>query len=415
MKLYEYQKKYLAQLPASCIMGADTGTGKTIMALAHYNRHCYSYPLLIIAPASKVRTEDWEREVESFGISLENVTVVSYERATRTKSIERQVVGKEKRYWWQDYVAQNPFFVLIADEVHKAKNPQSLVGKGIYSLATSPNCKQFIGLSATPLPNGWVDICNYGKIFGWWKHKTEFFNRHVITYQIPNQHWSKITGYKEADVMRQQWDSVAKPLKKSDALDLPRLKYQGVKIPKPKAYESVRKSRIYRGEELDNAPKLVNALRRTLIDDRVKWLDDFLDGTSGHTVIFYNYVEEREAVLQIIPKDVTVFRQDGEKHEIPLKPEWGNLPNKTVTLAHYKSGGTGVEMTYADKIIYLSPTYSYADFSQSIGRVYRNGQTVPVTAYLLYTQDTIDAAIWACIRQKRTFDQELWLKQEEMA
>lgn len=411
MQLYSYQIKYLSQLPTNCIMGADTGTGKTIMALAHAKPDT---PVLILAPASKVRTEDWEREVQAFGMDLDNVTIIGYEKATRTKSIERQVVGKERRYWWQDYLAENPEFVLIADEVHKAKNSQSLVGKGIYSLATSPNCKQFIGLSATPLPNGWVDICNYGKIFGWWKNKTEFYRDYVITYQIPNQHWSKITGYKQENRLRQFWDSVAKPLKKSEALDLPKLKYQGVKMPKPKMYDSVRKTRIYRAEELDNAPKLANALRRTLIDERVKWLADFLEGASGHTWVFYNYIEEREAVLKNIPDDMVVFRQDGEKHEIPLKNEWGNLPKRTLTLAHYKSGGTGVEGQYADKVVYLGETYSYGDFQQSIGRLVRHGQKNPVTAYLLHNPDTISADIWSCIKLKRSFDLELWCDRVEI-
>lgn len=408
MKLYDYQTKYLAKLPNSCIMAAETGTGKTVMALAH---SLPALPILILAPASKVRTGDWEREATDFGLSLDRITIISYEKATRKARFKGWAAGAEPA-WWMQWLKDNPKFVLIADEVHKAKNPQSLIGKGVFALATSPNCKQFMGLSATPLPNGWVDICNYGKIFGWWKNKTEFFKEYVITYQIPNQHWSKITGYRHEDTLREFWDVVAKPLKKSEALDLPRLRYQAVQTPKPKVYDQVRKTRVFRAEPLDNAPKLANGLRRTLVAPRINWLADFLDGASGHTVVFYNYIEEREAVLDIVPKTMTIYRQDGEKHQVPSKPDWGKLPDRTVTLAQYKSGGTGIEITYADKIVYLSPTYSYADFSQSIGRVYRAGQNLPVTAYLLHTRDTIDSAIWACIRQKRTFDVELWNKQE---
>ncbi len=431
MNLYPYQVNYLNNLPKSCIMAADTGTGKTVMALAHYENHCpvvaetlkkggnwrnkddynkirLPIPLLILAPASKVRTGDWEREAKEFGISLDNITVISYEKATRKTSYYAWAKGKEPA-WWQQWLKDNPDFVLIADEVHKAKNPQSLTGKGVFALAQS--AKQFIGLSATPLPNGWVDICNYGKIFGWWKNKTEFWDKYVITYQIPNQHWSKITGYRREDELKAFWVSVAKPLRKSEALDLPKLRYQAVQMPKPKIYDQVRKTRVFRAEQLDNAPKLVNGLRRTLVADRVKWLADFLDGASGHTCIFYNYIEEREAILNIVPHDMTIYRQDGEKHQVPSKQDWNNLPERSVTVAQYKSGGTGIEITYADKIVYLSPTYSYADFSQSVGRVYRAGQTLPVTAYLLHTRDTVDSDIWRCIRQKRTFDVELWAKE----
>lgn len=410
IRLYEYQAKALAKLPANCIMAWDTGTGKTVSSLAHYEQYNVGLPLLILAPASKVRTKDWEREATEFGLSLDNITVISYEKATRVKSIERQILGKERRFWWQDYMTENPEYMLIADEVHKAKNPQSLTGKGVFALATG--AQQFMGLSATPLPNGWVDACNYGKIFGWWKNKTEFYRDYVITYQIPNQHWSKITGYRHEDKLKQLWAGVAKPLLKKDALDLPKFRYQAIHIPKPKIYDQVRKTRIYRAEELDNAPKLANGLRRTLIDRRVQWLADFLDGASGHTVIFYNYIEEREAVLNIVPKDMTIYRQDGQRHEVPNKSEWNNLPERSVTIMQYKSGSVGIECTYADKMVYLGETYSYAEFAQSIGRVYRNGQKLPVTAYLLHTRDTISEQIWACIRRKKSFDIELW-KQEE--
>jgi len=365
-------------------------------------------PLLILAPASKARTGDWEREAGLVGIA-QPVTVISYEKATRKTTFKNYANGAQPT-WWQQWLIDNPDFVLIADEVHKAKNPQSLVGKGVFALATSPQCKQFIGLSATPLPNGWVDICNYGKIFGWWRNKTEFWGDYVITYQIPNQHWSKITGYRHKERLTELWASIARPLKKKDALDLPKLRYQVEHFAKPKMYETVKKTRIYRAEELDSAPKLVNALRRTLISDRQKWLSDFLEGASGHTVVFYNYIEEREEILKSVPAGIKIFRQDGELHQVPSKPEWANLPPRTVTIAQYRSGGTGIEMTYADKLVYLSPTYSYADFSQSIGRVYRAGQNMPVTAYLLHTKDTIDSDIWRCIRTKQSFDIELWAK-----
>lgn len=390
-------------MPKNCIMAADTGTGKTVMALAH---SLSNIPILVLAPASKVRTGDWQDTAREFGIPEHLLTVQSYEKATRKASATAYYLKKQKAFWWEQYVSDNPEFVLICDEVHKAKNSQSLTGKGVYMLSRLSS--QFIGLSATPLPNGWQDMANYGKIFGWWKNKTEFWSKYVIEQRIPNQHWSKITGYRDEDRLRQLWDSVAKPLSKDQALDLPKFQYKAEKIEKPKLYDQVKKTRIFRAEELDNVSKLINGLRKTLIGGRTNWLSDFLEGASGHTVIFYNYIEEREEILKVVPKDMQIFRQDGELHQVPGKSEWGKLTGRSVTVAQYKSGGTGIEMTYADKIVYSSETYSYADFQQSIGRVYRNGQTKPVIAYLLHTPGTISEDIWKCIRTKRSFDIAIW-------
>jgi SNF2 family DNA or RNA helicase len=59
MKLYRYQEEYLKLLPPSCIMAADLGTGKTLMSLAHWQRQQTGRRLLVVAPASKIRTMDW--------------------------------------------------------------------------------------------------------------------------------------------------------------------------------------------------------------------------------------------------------------------------------------------------------------------------------------------------------------------
>src|SRR5688500_3198060 len=87
MKLYKFQQDYLVDLPARAIMAADTGTGKTVMAIYHYIRHAYPMPLLIAAPASKVRTGDWERELAAvfkyIGQAMPQVSIISYERLAR--------------------------------------------------------------------------------------------------------------------------------------------------------------------------------------------------------------------------------------------------------------------------------------------------------------------------------------------
>ena len=66
MKLYDYQEQYIAKLPPSCIMAADLGTGKTLMSLAHWERQGTGRRLLIVAPASKIRTGDWEEEAKRY-------------------------------------------------------------------------------------------------------------------------------------------------------------------------------------------------------------------------------------------------------------------------------------------------------------------------------------------------------------
>lgn len=423
VQLYEYQKKYLADLPNRAIMAADTGTGKTFMALAHYHKHIMGrdkpQSLLILAPASKVRTGDWERDIEeyfgSIGINI-SYEIYSYEQFSRNPNNDQFVKGK--RAIWHKFAPKfgGQQWAIIADEVHRAKNPQSGIGKAVYWAAKDANF--FVGLSATPLPNGWIDFANYSKIWGFTKGITDFKNKYcdIVTYKG----FPEIKGYWHEDELMQQWHSISKKLTKKEALDLPDRTFIGVDFKRPAEYMKTMLDRKNAdGELLDSAPALAHALRQTLTSAKLDYLADLIEGTDENIVIFYNYLTEREAILSLLAKnfkDRPVYRQDGQKHEVPTKPQWGNI-KRSVTVSHYKSGSTGIEMTYATQVIYFSPTYSYAEYLQSIGRVFRNGQDQKTTFYNFRTPNSIEEDIYTVLKTKNDFQIAQWfeknVKEEE--
>lgn len=414
VNLYEYQKQYLADFPARGIMAADTGTGKTFMALAHYERHASGTPLLILAPASKIRTEDWQRDItEWFGEGNEpEYEIYSYEKFSRNPSNTQFLKGK--RAIWHAFAPKygGKQYAIICDEVHRAKNPQSGIGKSIYW--ASKDAKFMIGLSATPLPNGWIDFANYSKVWGFTKGITDFKARYcdIVTYKG----FPEIKGYWREDELMKQWQSISKKLSKAEALDLPDRTFIGVDFKRaPEYMKTMLDRRNAAGDLLDSAPALAHALRQTLTQPKLDYLADLIEGTDENVVIFYNYITERTAILDLIKKkfkDRPVIRQDGEKHEVPRKADWHKI-KRSITVSHYKSGSTGVEMTYATQVIYFSPTYSYAEYLQSIGRVYRNGQKSKTTFYNFRTPNSIEADIYTVLKTKNDFQVAQWIKKVE--
>jgi superfamily II DNA or RNA helicase len=412
IKLYEYQLKYLDKLPPRAIMAADTGTGKTFMALEHYKRLASGTPLLIVAPASKVRTKDWEREItEYFGEGNEpEYHIYSYEKFSREPSLEQ--FRKGKRAIWHQYAPQygGRQWAVIADEVHKAKNPQSGAGQAMYYAAK--DAKFFVGLSATPLPNGWIDFANYSKMFSFVRNITEFKKRYCnyVTYKG----FPELINYWHEGEMAGQWQGMSRRLTKAQALDLPDRQFIGVDFTRPKEYlKTIISRQNLAGDILDNPSALAHALRQTLTKGKLDYLSDLIEGTDENIVIFYNYVTEHDAISEMISKkhsDRLVFRQNGQHHELPTKSEWATT-KRTITLSHYKSGSTGVEMTYATQVIYFSPTYSYAEYIQSVGRVYRNGQTQKTTFYNFRTPNSIEEDIYQCLRGKNDFQASQWKEQ----
>lgn len=417
MKLYDWQNKYLQGVPSRYILAADTGTGKTFMSLALYHRDYPNsdMPLLIIAPASKVRTGEWEAELLTFFKDKKQppYTIVSYEGLSRVKRRSTKLDDGTTKKWiepaiFSKILASGHIPAIIADECHKIANSQSIMGNAVYQLAR--NSQFFIGLSATPLPNSWMSVANYFKIWGFVRHITDFKRRYVN--EDRSRGYPIIVGYNKEDELKGGWNEISKRLKKEDVLMPNETLEVSVPLPTIKKYPEVAKTRVWNGELLDNPSKYTHALRQITIEGKLDWLETVLEGTDENVLIFYNYVVEREAVLHILKKlgKSQVFRVDGQIQNQPKKEAWPSVFN-SVTLAQYQSGSTGIELTYASVIIFLSPTYSYAQYTQSIGRADRIGQTKPLTLYRPYLKGTIEVAVWRAIANKQNFQDDIWLKE----
>lgn len=413
MNLYNYQEEYLKQLPASCIMAADLGTGKTLMSLAHWWRqHIPGRPLLVVAPASKIRTGDWQAEAERWFSSqdlsnqiLPSITYISYE------SLRLMDKETKRPRWWKYTGARNggQVYDVIADECHALKNPQSKQSKALYEIKMSGGL--FIGLSGTPMPNGWIDFAGYSKLFGYVRGITEFKQKYCVYQDFKG--FPELVKYINVDQMEQQLRRVAFKLDREQAAELPSRRMIGVNIqltPKAnKLYKTCKLTRVHpnTGELLDNAPRLLSVLRQSTTDARLDNLLSVINDTSDNVVVFYNYISERNAILKILAKtDKKILRSDGEVHNI-LPRANAEIKNH-VLVAHYKSASTGLNLQWANVTIYFSPTYSYQEFEQSIGRTHRNGQTKKCLYYLFNVKNTVDRDIWKCLREKKDFNEKLW-------
>lgn len=406
MRLYEYQQEYLATMPESGIMHAALGTGKTAMALMHWQQQ---HQLLVVAPAAKIRTGDWQEEaVRWLGEDIAaSITLISYEklRLNDSKTV--------KPNWWHFVAKRNGGIVydVIADECQALKNPQSKQAKAIHEIKQSGG--QFIGLTGTPMSNGWIDFAGYAKLFGFVSGITEFKKKYcyITTYGG----FPKIQGYVNTEQLEQQWRQISRQLTREQANELPDRQFIGKTIhlsPKEqKDYSSAKTLRIIEksGELLDNPSILLHYLRQTSTASRVDMLSDILEDTEENIVVFYNYVSERKAILEYIAKhhkNKKVLRYDGDKHDTLPKSD-AELKNH-VLVAHYKSASTGLNLQWATVTVFFSLTYSYQEFEQSIGRTHRTGQTKKCLFYIFKAKGTVDDDVYRALKHKRDFSVKLW-------
>ena len=381
MQLYQSQEDYLNRLGDRPYLFAEVGTGKTLMALFRAYRSG-AKKVIVICPASVRDTKVWELDLKKSGLKFDNFQVEGYRFLQKTK----------------DFSSYSDYYVII-DEAHKIKNSQSLQGMGAWKL-----CLEALGysfLSGTPMSK-WADAVNYAKITGLVKNKTEFYRRFVIEERSYAHKGMDIVGYRDTDILMQWWGDIALRLRASECVELPKKQVIEVNIPiKRKPYIDMVKSRFWNDEPLDSAPKLTWALRRCaeVSPEKLAWVTEKVEGLPN-ALIFANTVG---AIEELSAK----LKSAGIKHGVWYGAKKDKFDDQQVMIVQYQSGGTGLNLQKFNTTIFLSPCYSFIDYTQAVGRTYRNGQEQKCTFYQLKAVNTIDALIYDALDEKRDFDDKL--------
>jgi superfamily II DNA or RNA helicase len=121
------------------IVEVVTGGGKTVFALAAIES-LKPDTSLIVVPTIALLDQWWEEVASYFGLALDEVNVVTGQRAIRTGTINLAVLNTASKL--QESGRARPCF-LVVDECHKAASPQFRAVLDIPKLAA-------LGLSATP-------------------------------------------------------------------------------------------------------------------------------------------------------------------------------------------------------------------------------------------------------------------------
>ncbi|MDA9429121.1 Phage helicase [Enterococcus mundtii 1A] len=390
--LYKFQKQLVDSADPNFLYAADTGTGKTIMAIHHYLKHSNGEPILLIAPPQKLKEGGWRRDIQA---------VCDFYK------IEIQFSEMSYGKLADLYKMYKGWFVIF-DEAHYIKNPTSQRGKAAAKLAKQSS--HFVMLTATPASNGWEDTYNYFIMFGYFKSKKEMNDRYAKwgTMYLGNRRIPKIEGWINEDQLHDKYHSFTVSISKDEALDLPPLLFADVKFMRSSNYDKVAKQRVLGAEEFDTPSKLAHGLRYYANQkDKLDYAEMLCEGTENNIVIFYYYQKEIDALKKKI-KNKQFFEVSGKVSHLPSKSSWIELKN-SVTFVQYMAGSAGIELQYANTVIFYTPTYSYQDYSQALGRAYRNGQTKKVTVYRFITQRTIEQAVYEALENKQDFSEELYL------
>ena len=388
--LDDYQVKAVEMLKTGAILCGDTGSGKSITALAYFHEKvCHgktnpweerliSKKLYIITTARKRDSHEWEKELCRFLLLNDDVTIDSWNNIQKYEDVK------------------NAFFIF--DE-------QRVIGYGAWSKAfiAISKCNEWILLTATP-GDTWSDYIPVFIANGFYKHKTDFCQQHVVYKPFTN--YSKVDRYVNTGRLIFYRSKIL--------IDMEYIKntvqhhcFVTCRFNKDKYFRIVKdRWNIYDECPIENPSQLCYLMRKVVNSDasRLEEISKILE-IKSKVIIFYNFDYELE-MLRDFAKDIDILCQEwnGHKHELVPKGE------RWIYLVQYSSGCEAWNCIETDAMIFFSQNYSYKVMKQAAGRIDRRNTPYKDLYYWhLVSKSSIDNAIRATTNKKKDFNESRFL------
>jgi hypothetical protein len=386
LDLFTHQHDAVRQLDNGKILVGGVGTGKSLTAVAYYQKVEADADVYVLTTAKKRDDLDWEKDFIKIGVHKElgatttgRLTVDSWNN-----------IGK--------YVdVKGAFFIF--DE-------QRVVGSGEWSKAFIKIAKnnRWILLSATP-GDTWMDYIPVFIANGFYKNRTEFLDNHVIFNSYAR--FPKVEGFKGVGRLVR--------LRNQLLVEMPYERHTtrhptDVILPFDQdLLERVYKKRwhVYEERPLRDVAEMFSVMRR-VVNSYPTRLETVSTLWQKHPrlIVFYNFNYELDSLRTLSDGSAPVAEWNGKNHhKVPETDRW-------LYLVQYTAGAEGWNCITTDTTVFYSRTYSYKQWEQAHGRIDRlNTPYVDLYYYNLTSNSIIDNAICDSLRKKKNFSEKRFVNQ----
>lgn len=427
----------------SCMLNMDMGTGKTRVAIDTIFALPSTCRILVVCPKAVVpvwrenltkfapegRWACWDKATGSVKAKKEDLEKWLY---SVTGSVKQFVVMNYDCVWRDpmgDFIRKHFFDTVILDESHRAKAAGSKVSKYLALLGKYTQRKMC--LSGTPMANSPLDV--YGQyrfldptIFG--TNHARFLQEYAV---MGGPELRFIVGFKNQKRLNEKFASIAYTCKMSDVAD--RLKLPEA-LPPISKYVQLPSKDLRTMKELNKEFVAECGTGHVVVNNVIVKLVRLQQITSGFCVtkesVFDNEQEQElntakeDMLLEILqdldPKENVVvfciFKHDleairraaraNDRKDFELSgaentlDDWKKSEGGVIAV-QIQAGSEGVDMTKANHAVYFSMPHSLAMYEQSKARLYRPGQTRPVSFMHLIAENTIDESLYRSLVRKK--------------
>lgn len=308
--------------------------------------------------------------------------------------------------------------MIVADEVHKMKNPTSQQGRAFLKI----QAETMIAMSGTPLMNNPLDLYIILKWLGFENHSFYQFKMHYCN--MGGYGGYEIVGYKNLGELQERLDRFMLRRLKSDVLDLPdkieveeivemtgkqEQIYKEVKADITAHIDEIKLSNNPLTEliRLRQATGFTGILSSTIQEsaklDRMEEIVENAVANGKKVVVFSNWTKMTDEVYKRLhPKYHPAIITGQTDADVRQDEVWHfqNDDDCKVIIGTIGAMGTGLTLTAGTVEIFLDEPWNKALKDQAEDRCHRVGTKENVTIYTLICKDTIDEKIHSLVEKK---------------
>ena len=434
-KAHDYQAyatNFILEHPISAVF-LDMGLGKSIITLSAIFDLCLDSFLvrkvLVIAPL-RVARDTWPTEIHKWdhlhGLTYSVAVGTEAERkAALRQRVSVYIINRENVQWLiEESGIPFDYDMVVIDELSSFKSYQAKRFRTL--LKVRPGIKRIVGLTGTPSSNGLMDLWAEFRILDMGKRLGRFITHYRNTFFLPDKcNGQVVFSYKPLPGAEEQiYDAISDitiSMKAADHLQMPECVMNEVEVTlsekERKTYDAMRSELVVSlgDEEIDagNAAALSNKLSQmangAIYDDagntvpiheqKLDALEDIIESANGKPLLVaYWYQHDLERIMERLHERHIPFSKLDKADSIR---RWNN-GEISVALIHPASAGHGLNLQAGgNTIVWFGLTWSLELYSQTIARLWRQGQTEEtVIVQHIVTDGTIDEQILRALKAK---------------
>jgi hypothetical protein len=389
--------------------------------------------ILVVCPTSaKI---NWQREINVFCKDTTIIDGKKFKTAKFTiinfdilKNFHTLVDGRKINTYEGEIIrdlANTNFDLIIIDEAHNVKNPNSIRGKILLELATKYNVKKTWLLTGTPVANRPMDFFNLLKIIkspiadNWQHYALRYCDAKKMFKTLKNGTRKKILitdGASNLEELSQRTKNYILRRLKEDTLDMPekiitpmyyQLDVQSAYEYKQLWDEYISKKELQGKKEVNLQKELVELilLRKFIAEKAIPYTIEIVENAiemDKKVIVFTSFNDEQNILIEHFGKLAVCHNGSmTTKEKQNSVDSFQNNPKVKVFIGNIKSAGVAITLTEATVVVFNSFDWVPGNNEQAEDRSFRLGQKNNVNIYYQLFDDTISIKMWDILKNKK--------------